>query len=238
MGFISSIIGTIANGFVGLANRSLGIFDFGLGLFGIRPKKKLRLRVLVLRTENGSPLATRNQVVANINYAVSIYKEQANVEIIGVDGDIIRFYDYSAPTAALDVGCDLDAWREHVGEAGDFFSLNSAVIPIRSQTGYGSPITAFIVRDVKGKDGCALGPLVDYVTVDTDGLEGPEPSGNDDVSLLFYPSKILAHEVAHACGLAHRSGRTTLMNPDNTTGIRLTTFQKSWLRNSRHVTYF
>lgn len=257
MGFFSSVVsgikkvvravgGAIGQGLRIIATvgwRFLGSGNFFLGLIGIRPRKKLHIRVVILKDENGDflknasgeILTPMDVVMANIDLAKSIFKQQANVDIIAVDGVFVKVNEIATPKAALEVGCNSDAWLEDFGEAGDFFRENSAVIFPRSLHGYGSPITAFIVRDVKNKKGCSLGPLTNYVTVDTKGFYGPVPT--DDVVPAIIPSKILAHEIAHSCGLRHRDGGTTLMNPDDETGTRLTRFQKSWLRNSRHVTY-
>ena len=149
------------------------------------------------------------------------------------DGVFVETLGHAAPTAALEVGCGTDAWLEEFGEAGDLFGRRTARNISGILTGYAAPVTAFIVRDVEDVKGCSLGPLTDYVTLGLDGLENSDPG--DDVAP---PSKWLAHEIAHACGLWHDSyGNSNLINPDEGSGIELTRFQRSVLRNSRHVTY-
>lgn len=247
MGFFSSVtsglkkVGRAVGSAIGQAidvaktigNRLVGLIDFGLGYIGILPAKKLRLRIVILHDETNSPLATPNDVSSTLEFAKSIFKNQANVNIIAADGVFVETLGHAAPTAALDVGCGFDAWKEEMGEAGDLFGRRTARSMSGILTGYAAPVTAFIVRDVRDVKGCSLGPLTDYVTLGLDGLSNSNP--NDDVSP---PSKWLAHEVAHACGLWHGSyGSSNLINPDEGSGIELTRFQRNMLRNSRHVTY-
>ena len=212
------------------------MFDFGLGLLGIFPSKKLRLRVVILHDESNSPITTPQEVSPVIERAKSIFKTEVNVKIVAADDVFIETLGHSAPAAALDVGCGTDAWKEDFGEAGDLFGRRTARSMSGILTGYAAPVTAFIVRDVRGtKDpkGCSLGPLTDYVTLDLSGLA--DSGSGDDVSVA---PKWLAHEIAHACGLWHDSyGNSNLINPDEGSGTQLTRFQKTFLRNSRHVTY-
>ena len=209
-----------------------GFFDYIFGLIGIRPKKKLYLRVVVLRDEGHSLIADLAEVSSIIDYAESIFLSQANIDIVPVDGRFIEVSQYPAPTAALDVDCGIGLWTDDFGEAGDYFRMNSAAMFLRSQTGYGSSITAFIVRTIREdggiKRGCSMTMFANYVGVSRLGLNNP-------------PSRALANEIAHTYGLAlllHSSGNKNLMNINDLTGVNLTNFQKARLRNSPHVTYF
>ena len=230
---VGSAIGQAVSAAKTILNRVVGLIDFGLGLIGFLPAKKLRLRIVILHDESNSALTTPNGVTSTLDFAKLIFKSQANVNIIAAGGVFIETLGHAAPTAALEVGCGFDAWKEELGEAGDLFGRRTARNMSGILTGYAAPVTAFIVRDVRGVKGCSLGPLTDYVTLGLDGLSNP--SGGDDVSS---PSKWLAHEIAHACGLWHGSyGNSNLINPDEGSGIELTRFQRNLLRNSRHVTY-
>jgi hypothetical protein len=85
------------------------------------------------------------------------------------------------------------------------------------------PVTVFVVRDVLGKAGCSLGPLVDYVTVDMGALKSRT-------------RRVLVHELGHACGLPHSGAAGNLMLPRRM-GERLQPWQVAVLRTSRHVSY-
>lgn len=217
-----------------LSNRGIGAIDFFLALLGIMPRNSLRLRIAVLRDVTNTPVASNSVIHPILEYTMSIFSEQANVDILAADGLFMETLVSPAPTSALEVGCDADAWLEDFGEAGDFFRLNSAQDIASRVFGHAVPVTAFIVRNIReGKTGCSLGPLTDYVVI---GLQGLENSNANELSLV--PSKVLAHEIAHACGLWHGDyGMSNLINPSPDSATRLTRFQKAVLRNSRHVTY-
>ena len=234
--------GLLSQGLNGLRDgvwRFLGIFDFAASFVNIMPRKKLRLHVVILRDESGSPVAVPSDVQSSIDIARDIFKRQANTRIVAAryQGNpvLIRTVDYPAPTAALNPRCDGGAWADDLGEAGSFYSLQTATPghPL-AITGYGAPITVIIVRNVRGKDGCSLGPLTDYIVVDLDSVS--KSAGGDDVGLVG--SRIIAHEIGHACGLLwHSKQKTNLMYADRPHGTRLGRWQRAKFRNSRHVTY-
>ncbi|MCQ8771224.1 hypothetical protein [Streptomyces telluris] len=207
------------------ANRLLGLPDFLACLLGIHPRKKLRLRVLILRDEHGRPLMSERDVLPAVELAKDVFRDQCNVRVLAVGGVMVRTLPGPAPEAALKVGCTWDAWREDFGAAGQYFRDNLAR---GGFLGYARPITVFIVCDVRNKTGCSLGPLTDYVTVDVPGMASPTaPDGRP---------RTLAHEVAHSCGLTHREDPNNLMEPSGP-GTTLTGWQECVFRNSRHVTY-
>jgi len=84
-------------------------------------------------------------------------------------------------------------------------------------------VTVFIVRNISNKGGCSLGPLADYVTLEAGMLNRAR-------------HRLLAHEVAHACGLWHSKVKANLMFPRGP-GATLTRWQAAILRGSRHVAY-
>ena len=84
-----------------------------------------------------------------------------------------------APPAALDSPCAEGSYRADFGAAARSTAVTSS--PAESQAR--APITVFVVRDVLGKAGCSLGPLVDHVTVDMSALAGTR-------------LRVLAHEPA------------------------------------------
>lgn len=221
-------------------NRVVGLPGALLDTVGIRPAKRIRVFIKILRNEQSVPVAHPADLKVGLETAQRILAEQANVFLQPplVPGLIslamVSVLDEPAPREALDVHCDAQAWREDFDIAGDFFSRHQARNFFGTLLGAGAPVTVFIVRDVKDKAGCSLGPLTDYVTVAPIGLVG-RCLGDDETGPL--QARTIAHEIAHACALWHVSDRSNLMHP-STDGTELSLWQKVVLRNSRHVTYW
>lgn len=190
---------------------------------GARRPKKLRVRIAILRDGSGAPVATDADVQPALDEAKRVLREQAAVELLAAGGRWIETLEESAPKEALDSPCAEGSWQADFGPGGAFFRRHHARTTRGTLTGSAAPITAFVVRDVLGKAGCSLGPLVDYVTVDKRAFEGRT-------------LRVLAHELAHACGLPHSSDEENLMLLKSM-GERLRTWQVAVLRSSRHVTY-
>jgi hypothetical protein len=202
-------------------NRVPGLFEMGANLFGIRPFKQLKVRVVILRDETGDPLATEVEVIPSLDEAERILALQAHVRLLPAKPLIVTVANPSPPNA-LDVHCDDGAWQEDFDEAGAYFRRQVAATGTGRWLGYGAPVVVFIVRDISNKGGCSLGPLTDYVTLEARMLDRAR-------------HRLLAHEVAHACGLWHSEDKTNLMYPKGP-GAALTRVQTAILRNSRHVT--
>ena len=200
-------------------DRLLALPELALTLAGRRAPKRLRLRVVILRDEAGDPVVAEQAVDAAIADARRVFAGEAGVDLVPLESALVAVADGRAPLAALDAPCsDSGLWRTDLGPAGPYFRRLAAR---GGGIGRGAPVTVFVVRDVVGKCGCSLGPLGDYVTIDPRGLEVPH---------------ILAHELAHSCGLAHRNGEGNLMRA-RAPGAHLTAWQRGVLRSSRHVTY-
>lgn len=242
---IKSAVGALASGLKQLGNflnelinRILDSPGFIASLLGWKWPKKLRLRVIILRDEEGVSLlgqGSSDDVVPSpvpyispeeeakraVDLANEIFKRECNVRLVGED-PIVRVTRTPAPVAALEVGCNWGAWGDDFGGAGSYFRGLAAQMFAGLPIGYGSPVTAFVVRRVEGKAGCSLGPVTNYVTVEASAMRSSTP-------------RTLAHEIAHACFLLHREATDNLMNPD-LTGERLTRWQVAVIRNSPHVT--
>jgi len=202
-------------------NRALGLLDFVAYLMGFQPYKKLRLQVVILRGEDGQPLADVTGVMAAIAEARRVFEQVCRTRIIPEE-PLTLTPSGAAPQEALHVHCDDGAWQEDFGTAGAYFRRTSARSLLGLLTGYAAPITVFIVQEISGKGGCSLGPLTDYVTQEARTVRG---------------NRLMAHEVAHACGLWHSAETTHLMYP-RSPGEVMTRWQVAIFRNSRHVTYF
>lgn len=198
----------------------LGIFDLLLG-FIAWPPKKLRLQIFILSDQSG-PLVDPGDLKPAIDFAKKTLKDRFNVKLVSYGENMIQIIEEPAPRAALEVSCDSGALKEEFGEAGEYFANHLTgwnAIPISLTF----PITAFVVRDVKGKIGCSLGPLSDYITLDKEGAKS---------------ESTLAHEIGHCCSLWHSGSKSNLMWPDADRGNQVKWFQKNLLRSSRHVLYW
>lgn len=201
--------------------RSIGLAELGASALGVQPFKQLRLRVVILRDEEGRPLCSTQDVRDSWEEAQRIFSQQARVRLVAALPSIV-VVPTPSPLAALNVHCDDGAWQEDLDGAGDYFRQNCAQTSSGRWVGYSAPVTVFIVRDISNKGGCSLGPLTDYVTLEAGMLNRAR-------------SRLLAHEVAHACGLWHSKDKENLMFPRGP-GDKLTRWQALLLRNSRHVT--
>jgi len=235
------------------------VLEITLGLFGIRPEKQMKLRVVIQMTPDQGlarsvPIVDEAVVRKGVQFAIDVFKSAANVRIVPLgrfrngsgDGemptggdDYIRYADGMSGNAgeSLDVHCGSEAWQEDLATTGsDFEAMMTEYCfdgGARKVVGAGAPVCAFAVRSFRTprKVGCSLGPLTDYVTVMFRGENGSEVDRST-----------LAHELGHACNLPHFDGGNNLMNenpdPDNPVQRRsLTRTQIALLRASRHVTY-
>lgn len=235
--------------------------DAALGLVGIRPEKLLRVCTVILSDETGTPLCAPSPYVVNIlQTAADVFKREANIRIVPlkpgryatgfrgaetVKEDWVTTETGNGHPDVLDAPCDASGFGADWGLAGSRFqflmSANCLYGSWRRLTGYGAPVTCFIVRSIGGvsfKYGCSLG-IVDYLTV----ISHPYPF---PVGAVW--DAILAHETGHACGHVGHLGVSS--HPDNLMSdpwldtapplqqTRLNTWQVLLMRSSRHVTYF
>lgn len=203
-------------------NRLFGVFDFFASLFGVLPTKKLRVRIVILRDERGLPVLNESAAQSAFDETARLLGRAARVELVPVGWRVVTA-PHGAPTAALDGRCTDGAWSDDLGAAGAFYRSIMAKTPVGTAVGYGAPVTVFIVRSITDKNGCSLGLLTDYVTV--------------EAKAIVRTRGLIAHEIAHACGLLHSQDKASLLFPTGP-GTEMTRFQTAVFRNSRHVTFW
>jgi hypothetical protein len=201
--------------------RALRAPAFLANLAAIERPKKLRLRVIILRDAAGEPLARPVEVRAILAETARVLERAAGVTIVGAGPRAVALADDPAPRAALEPRCPEGLWLADLGEGGSYYRRYLPRTPARL-AGYGTAITVFVVADVRGRAGCSLGPLGDYVALERRVLRRG-------------PLRLLAHELGHSCGLPHSRRDGNLMRPRDP-GEELTRLQRAILRGSRHVT--
>ncbi len=218
------IVGRLINQLLCVAQeivwRIVAIPDALLCVIGFRPLKKVRLRVVILRDEHGSPTTTEATLDVFIRDTSNILRDAAKVHVIL---ERIHTVWRPSPSGALDVSCGVSAWGEDIRMAGAYFRRTMAITSLTGSAsrilGYGAVITAFAVRSIPGSTaGCSLGPLTNYFTID-----GANP-------LCF------AHELGHAVGLWHCCPPANLAN-HRCGGTELRWWQRAIVRSSRFVRY-
>ncbi len=230
---------------------SLG--DALLGLIGIRPEKKLRVCTVILRDEAGNPVAPVSYAVDLLQVAANVFKRDANVRLVplapfkydsGFAGAPIVTADWVVTESGGSDGDTLDApcnagsdWWLGGSKFQFKVSTNCFFGAWRRVTGYGSPVTCFVIRSIPGAFGCSLW-ITDYLTVIQQAPVRPPGLIN---------RRVLAHEAGHSTNLWHVNAGS---NPTNLMGVpwtaavpdltqsRLEDWQVLLVRASRHVTYF
>ena len=214
--YLKGIVRAIARIMIEILFRlAINLFDT---LFGFLkwPRKKLRIKILILKASNGCPILLPTDLDVAITYAKESLMKNFNVTLLSLEHE--QFVDVAesiAPDETLYTKGGLGALGEEFRTTGSFFaaSLRESFFPV----------TAFVVIDIAGATGCSLGPLTDYVTLDITGAK------NDST---------LVHEIAHACGLWHVKRRSNLLYRNKSRGNEVNWWQKCIFRSSRHITYW
>lgn len=262
------VLGTMFRWFVNIITHIIafvvGLGDALLGLIGIRPEKLLRVCTIILSDENGEATASLEFARAMLQLAVDVYKRDANVRIIPlrsfkystgfsgaetVDDTWIIVDGRNSDANLLDVPCGGDGAAFEWLLSGSLFQLKSSTLCFfgswRRVSGFGSPVTCFIIRSIPGdpaKLGCSLW-ITDYVTIDGEDITPPATPTSP---------RTLGHELGHACNLWHVCvdndvrnimGTKRACDPDSTTSPnraepRMSDWQVLLVRASKHVTYF
>lgn len=235
---IASGVGRIVHEVV---SRVLGIPDFIMSYLGILLWKNTRIKVLILRGQNGDPVEDPAIVGRAVDLFKQIMAEGAKVRVKSTFGPIVQIVEGNAPDAALRPRTGAGAWAdEFTGEMGDYLKgLVSRYHPEATfpDNLWATPITCFIVEDIQGKNGWSLGPMTNYILLDKRGVSKSVSSPEDDVPSLVIDN-LMAHEFGHSCFLFHRDNIENLMYANNGRGNILTQWQLMVLRSSRRVSFF
>lgn len=215
--FIKGIVRAVIRIIIEIVHRLLiNMFDT---LFGYLkwPEKKLRIKVFLLKTQQPDPEILATEVTNAINYTKEVFRKNFNVSVIPVRNNepFVEILKAIPSYEALHTKGSTGALTEEFKTAGSFYAANLRA-PIY-------PVTAFVVLSIKGATGCSLGPMTDYVTLDHSAARD---------------NSILAHELAHACGLWHLSDQENLLWNRKNRGDKTNWWQKNIFRGSRHVTYW
>lgn len=194
----------------------INLFDTLFGFLNW-PEKKLRVKIFILIDPEGNSVPAPIDTHESIEYTKRSFKKNFNVKLLPhhPEESFAELLQKAPPSEALYVKCNAGAVREEFKIAGNFFSSNIS--------GALYPVTAFVVIDISGNDGCCIGPVTDYLTLDPNGIK------------IF---TTLAHEIGHSCGLWHIRKRSNLMWPHRDRGDEIRWWQKNLFRGSRHVTYW
>lgn len=193
----------------------INLFDTFFG-FLTWPEKNLRVKIFILINEENE-VPTPEETEKSIDFAMRCFQKNFNVKLLPhhPEEPYAELLQKIPPSEALYVKCNAGAIGEEFKIAGSFFSSNL--------TGPLYPVTAVVVIDIRGKDGCCIGPVTDYLTLDPNGIK------------IF---TTLAHEIGHSCGRWHIRKRSNLMWPYRDRGDNVKWWQKNLFRGSRHVTYW
>ena len=192
------------------------LFDTVFG-FSNWPRKKLRIKIFILHDVETGQTPSPENLADQIDYTLKSFSKNFNVGVMPhkKNNTFTEILTTLPPREGLYTKGGNGAFAEEFKTAGSFFAANLA--------GVIYPVTVFIVKDIKGADGCSLGPMSDYVTIDHVGLK--------NVS-------VLAHELAHACGLWHIKQKENLLYTNRSRGDEVKWWQKNVFRSSRHITYW
>lgn len=219
-GIGNAIVGTVAvvGGLFGdIFGRLIGILGFIFDLIGIRPKKKLRLKFIILM-DGATQLIPQANLDETFKLTKRILNEQADIELIQT-GILIAG---GAPEGALNVTSPAASFFELWGEVGTYFNALAGIGFFTRR------LSVIIVRTMEDDNGRSFGSAANFVLVEKQYFEDPKNQAT-----------IVAHEIGHACGLIlHRKQKENLMHKPDDRGEKLSRWQSSVMRGSKFVWYF
>lgn len=216
--FFGGIGGHVGGFLLELFSRIIDVPEFLVGWwFGWQHLKRIKVRVVILKDRNGVELVSHADVQPTLARTQQILQDEANVSV-NVLGIVI--VDEASPESALNVDSEFDLWLDNFGGARGYYRQYT------DDYGVAKPLTVFIINNIEGSAGLSLGPFANYVLVEV--LRFTSAS----------PSRTVAHEIGHACGLLHRSDNENLLYRHGGEGDKLTNWQSSVMRSSHFIGYF
>ncbi len=188
----------------------------------------VRVRVLILSDERGSPLTTPDRLTGSLDLADRVFRAQAGIRVRCERIDTVTG---PAPTAALDPRANrLLLLDDILGRTSFYREYLAARSPLAV---VGDPVTVVVVRNIAGRTtGCSLGMTADWVIAEASLFDSARPPQFDET--------VLAHELGHALNLPHHRDRANLMfpmssPPDQLRGTGLRRWQAALLHANRHT---
>lgn len=216
---VSGFLGLLGQGIGWIIFRFLGIPELIISLLGFKPRKKLRLKVLILHDANHKPVASVSEVEALVDDTKRAFRREANIRIrkLATSDDLVSVHTSGSPDYVLTPSCVLRGYKNAFTRVGRWFRKESSTYTVHNA------IVVFVVPDVRDKGGCFLA-LHSYGYIDR---------------RAFTVNLLLAHEIGHGLDLIkHRKNPKNLMHRQGDVRTRkLTRWQRAVIRSSRHVTY-
>jgi len=189
----------------------------------------LRVQVVILSDENGTPLTTPASIQPSIDLAGAVLTAESGIRVRPLGVQVI---DEPAPPRALDPRANRLLLLDDVLGRTEFYRRHSAPVDLATAV-VGAPVTVIVVREIAGRvTGCSLGISADWVIVQASLFDRTKPNTYDET--------VLAHELGHALNLPHFRDRQNLMFPASSPpgelrGTKLQGWQTAILHANRHV---
>ncbi|GGG81895.1 hypothetical protein GCM10007415_13300 [Parapedobacter pyrenivorans] len=230
---LGGIIRTIINWVTEIIWRIVSLPDFLLSLAGIRIRKKMYVKLIILNN-NGVPHTTEAVAIRGIQTAQAVFDRQCNVNLIYTGVCVPQLVTNDM---ANNIECGAGGFFSDWWIGGSYYELVSADCAFQDGwkriVGYGAELIVFVIADITPRStvGCSFSATHNYVVVE------PNIAGIQS----------MAHEIGHACLLPHLEDAAdvnNLMFPNIRTDAAgelvnrdMTNFQIASLRGSRHCTF-
>lgn len=230
---IGGIIRTVLNWLTEIFWRIVGLPDFLLSLAGVRLRKKMYVKLIILNT-NGRANSDEATAIVGIRTAQQIFDSQCNINLIYTGVCIPQL---ATPDMANDVECGAGGFFSDWLIGGSYYELVTADCAFEDGwkriIGYGAEMIVFVINNITPTTtvGCSFSATHNYVVVE------PNMAGLQS----------MAHEIGHACLLPHLEDPADINNlmfpnimldaANNLVNRDMTNFQIASIRGSRHCTF-